>query len=187
MKRKNVYLIFSVYLLIPFILMVMFNYSSKVEAYPAILMPGGAGKLDLTKEEIEFSSHTVWALDKDGNLTNITNSEVFSEIPSHFMPKLIEYNFGLEIEDFAVNPTISHRVNANTGSVKVRIKSIFKKYIALRKIKNSGTARDWLKKRLEQNNFQKDSIILRQMRISVEPKTRQKTAAKVINERTIKL
>ncbi|MGK7951084.1 MAG: hypothetical protein AB4368_20435 [Xenococcaceae cyanobacterium] len=79
-------------LFVPF---VMTTANLKLEPYPAIILPSGAGKLDLKEGVINVYNLSIYGYDIQGKLQKIDQTGFLNPIPNHYLYAVFDNEFGL--------------------------------------------------------------------------------------------
>jgi hypothetical protein len=67
----------------------------RLEPYPAVLLPSGAGKIHVGDGRVEFTSNQVWALSPDRRWQRVDCRELLRPIPVQYLGMLVNNKFGL--------------------------------------------------------------------------------------------
>jgi hypothetical protein len=67
----------------------------RLEPYPAVLLPSGAGKIRVGDGRVEFTSNQVWALSPDRRWQRVDCGELLRPIPVQYLGGLVKNEFGL--------------------------------------------------------------------------------------------
>ncbi|NJL83155.1 MAG: hypothetical protein HC890_09725 [Chloroflexaceae bacterium] len=81
-------------LIIPFTLKTFFNY--KLEPSIAVILPSGAGKINLNEEVISVRQLSLYGYDSQGDLVKIDPEELLYPLPDRFIYAIASNNFGLQ-------------------------------------------------------------------------------------------
>lgn len=98
MFKNNKYLLSTVALLLFLFLPFIFRSSFvKLELFPAIIMPSGSKKVNLTNEFIEFKNLNLYGLDIDtGQEKKLNHTIFFGQIPVRYLPSVVKNGFGID-------------------------------------------------------------------------------------------
>ena len=155
--------ILSVILLIPFYLR---QKDPRLEIYPSVILPSGAGLVQVNNNEINIKTLEIWIFKKDWQKINF--EEFLGEIPSWYIYSLVEYEFGLKSKSelFTVN----------------RIPYQFKFGNILFSDNNRSEVRSWLRKRLEILNSSYNFFIIKEAQITFDENMHFKKK-EIVNEK----
>lgn len=90
-RSRNSYILTRILIIlaiiIPFILK---SIDSHLEPYPAVILPGAAGKTKSPKNDLIFyKKQEIFALTHDSNKIKIQRSDLFTDLPLNFEKKLL--------------------------------------------------------------------------------------------------
>lgn len=87
-------MILMILLIIPLFLRISFG--NFYEPYPAILLPSGAGKVPVQKDNFTVKYLELYSQDKNGNWIKLNTHDLLYPIPVQYQSTIISNGFGLE-------------------------------------------------------------------------------------------
>lgn len=161
----------SIVLFVPF---VMKTANSQLEPYPALLLPAGAGKLNLEEKIIKVNTIAIYGYDLQGKLQKIDSQEFLAPIPRHYLYAIVDNEFGLSTK------TID----------EIWLRGLGEKIERKRKPispENQKLAKFWLSKRLSILGLSTSSILLRDEIKTLEINSGKELSREINNEKIISL
>ena len=70
--------------------------STRLEPYPAVLLPAGATRVRLNQSEVSFSRTTLTCRGRDGNWQPLDVTRLLSPIPPWYLHDIVSNEFGLK-------------------------------------------------------------------------------------------
>lgn len=147
---------------------------SKLEPYPAIILPSGAGKLNLQEGVIKVNNLAIYGYDFQGKLQKIDAKKLLDPIPNQYLYAVVDNEFGLSTK-------ITDEVLLRGLDKKIEIK---------RKVPNSKDrrlAQVWLAGKLSDLRLSNSSIIVRYELRQLEINTGREVSKEIENEKHILL
>ena len=155
-------------LLPPFILKTLYH----LEPYPAIILPSGAGTLDLGAKEISFNRTSLWGKDEQNDIWLRLDVETFlAPIPVQYLNPLARNSFGL-------NSPEDKTINLHQG-VKLLSKKVTPHEVQ--------RAKHWFRQKLVQSGYASDQLMITFEQVNFDLKTGQLVTSKRSHEEILQL
>ena len=166
-------ILLSIALFFPFILRTL---SSTLEPYPSILLPSGAGKINLKKEVIKVNNLSIYGYDFQGKLQKVDAVKFLAPIPSQYLYSIARNEFGL-----STKTTEEIWIGGFGKSIKLdrKLKPI--------NPENQKLAKLWLSDRLSQLGLSTSSILIRYELRKLAINSGKEVSKEIINEKNILL
>ena len=148
--------------------------NSKLEPYPAIILPSGASKLDLKKGAIGVDSLSIYGYDTQGKLEKIDVKQFIAPIPSHYFQVIANNEFGL-----STKTTDEIWLRGLNKKIDIKRKSI--------SLENQELAKIWLTNRLKKLDLSSSSILIRHESKELSINDGKELSREIINEKNISL
>lgn len=84
-------LLLFAFLIIPYVLTVKY----RIEPYPALILPSGAGKVAVGGKQMKVSYTEYYALKADGTMSKVDAVRMFAPVPIHYHSYILLRNFGM--------------------------------------------------------------------------------------------
>lgn len=166
---------FTIYLIIAlFFPFVIKTANSKLEPYPAIILPSGAKKLNLKEGVIHVNNLSIYGYDLQGKLQKIDTKKILAPIPNHYLYAIVDNEFGLSTK-------ITDEILLRGLGKKIEIK---------RKVASSEErqlAKLWLSNKLKDLGLSNLSIVVRYELKKLEINTGKEVSKEITNEKNISL
>lgn len=134
----------SFILFVPFILKIL---NSELEPYPAIILPSGAGKININSKFIEVNNLSIYGY-KQGKLQRLDPESFLKPIPSQYIHSIAKNEFGLYKKQ---------QENLHLKILRKKLK-LKRKFI---NFKNQKLAKIWLSKKLKKHQLSPYFIVIR--------------------------
>ncbi|MEX2336426.1 MAG: hypothetical protein WD555_04055 [Fulvivirga sp.] len=169
--RKYPFLILTVGLLLflvaPFILKLK---DPRLEMYPAVIFPSGAGKVQIDQDKHQISSMELYGYKNEP--VKIDKKKFLKNIPDQYLYTIREGNFGLEeyFDEFKLyKPPIKFTIQNNVAP------------------KTLAETKAWIKARLREQQLADSAFMIRQYRITYNTRTKMIVSKEKIDEKIFKL
>lgn len=169
-------LILASTLVSPFVLKTFHPY---LELYPAILLPSGAGRVNIDKETISFGRISLWGKNKDNDNWKRIDIETFlAPIPPHYFSSIVRNSFGLNLatKELKDLPEEFHS--------SVTKKNILREKVTPDEVKLS---KQWLQNKLVQSGYAPDEVMVTTEKVNFDRKTEQITKSNRVYEEILRL
>ena len=161
----------SAALFLPFFIKLV---NPKLELYPAIILPSGAGKIDLKEKSIEVQNLSIYGYNTQGKLQKIDVVNFLAPIPRQYLYGIAETEFGLSTQTV---DEIKIRGLEKRIEVKRRLISLEKQKLA----------KAWLSKQLGELGLSTSSILIRYEVKKLDLDNGKEISVKINNEKNISL
>ncbi|MDJ0742560.1 MAG: hypothetical protein QNJ32_04255 [Xenococcaceae cyanobacterium MO_167.B27] len=144
-------------LLLAFILLPPFalkTLSERLEPYPAIILPSGAGKIDVSVREVSFNRTSLWGKhEKNNTWTRISLETFWPPIPRQYFQPIVRNSLSLKLEN--------QKIISPPKEVKERVKEIMNKMLS-NKVTSSevDNTKYWWCQKLVQSGYASDEIMI---------------------------
>lgn len=153
----------------PYILKI---YHPRLEPYPAIILPSGARKVNLGRNDITFNRTSIWAKHEKNDIWTRIDAETFlSPIPPHYLYEIARNSFGLDSSPGKTN-NLLQKYNILTNKVTPS------------EVKEG---KRWLSQKLVQSEYKPDKIMITLEQMKFDITTRKITTIKRNDEKVIRL
>lgn len=160
-------LVLVILLFVPFMLKLK---DSRLEIYPAVIFPSGAGLVN-NEEQLIIIHHFDFYGYKD-DLVLIDKNRFFGDIPIWYSYAILEGKFGLEkyINEFKLyKPPIKFQIRNNFTAASVQ------------------ETKKWIREQLREQNFKDSLLIVKNYRLKYNLETQTLHSKEVVNEQIFKL
>ena len=174
-KYKHIigFFLLSTILVIPY----MIKLIVRLEPYPAIILPSGAGKVERKDDSFQFTRTNIYGLGLvSGEWERRDPKSFLNPIHVHFLSAIIKNDFGL-------NPDLEYTVSSRGNLIP---SFTYNNRDCLTE-KNISYTKSWLRTRLSNHGCKNEMIIVRQVLLSADLKTREITEIGITNEKTYHL
>ena len=170
----------SLTLLLTFILLPPFALTTlkpHLEPYPAIILPSGAGKIDVGSKDISFTRIDLWGKrEKDNTWTRIDLETFWPPIPQQYFYPIVRNSLGLKLEqDEIIKPT------KGIGGI---INKILSNKITPSEVDD---AKRWWRKKLVQSGYDSDEIMITSEKVKFDIETGKIISIKRSHEEIFRL
>ncbi len=153
----NQYPNLSLTLLLAFILLPPFalkTLSSRLEPYPAIIFPAGAGKVDVGAREISFRMTSLWGKhEKDNTWTRVDVETFWAPIPTQYFGAIVRNSLGLKSAEEEIIKLPKWGIIKPPKGIKISIN----KEVTPSEVQN---AKHWWRQKLVQSGYASDELMI---------------------------
>lgn len=161
-------IVLAVALLVPF----WVKLTTDTEPYPALVFPAGPGVVSTRDGIVEYDATELYGRDASGELQPIDPVRFLEPIPTHFLLRLADSEFGtLEGDDVTV------RVRRIGWTVSLPRPSVSDA--------DREATRSWLGDRLEAVGLERDELVVRRVRIAADAGDGAEISRETIEETVI--
>lgn len=153
---------------------VMKTASSKLEPYPAIILPSGAGKLDLKESVINVNYLSIYGYDFQGKLEKIDAKQFLHPIPNQYIYAIFDNEFGLSTKT-------TKEILLRGTNKKIEMKR------ELASPEERQIAKIWLSNKLTNLGLSNSKIVVRYELKKLEIGTGKEVSREINDEKTISL
>ena len=147
---------------------------ARLEPYPAILLPAGAGKILKKGNSFQFARTGIYGIDLvSGEWQRLDPASFLDPIPAHFLNAIIVNEFGL-------NPDLEFTVRFR-GNLLPSFSYDNRSRLSE---KNINDTKSWLRTRLSNHGSRDEMLLVRKVLISVNLKTREISETGILYEKT---
>lgn len=142
-----------------------------LEPYPAIILPSGAGKVNVTAKEISFIRDSFWGKRENDTWTRIDKKAFFEPIPVRYLHPLARDSFGL---------------NSAAGKNVILPKGVS---VSTKKVTPSEvqSTKHWLRQRLAQSGYATDELMITFEKVIFDIETGEIISSKRKHEEILRL
>lgn len=159
-------------LIIPFCI----KTKTEIEPFPAVILPAGANKVPVGATESNYTTTSLFAVNKEDTWSKLNTRELLKPLPSSFHNVIIFREFGL-----------------NTNNKKISepgLLSAIIQFATRRKYKTEqekAEVRKWLKSRLEAQNYDTSKIKIVNNQVTITIPNGDTLSSKIIHEKILYL
>ena len=164
-------LFLSVALFLPFFIKLV---NPKLELYPAIILPSGAGKIDLKEQGIEVQNLSIYGYNTQGKLQKIDAVSFLAPIPR-------QYLYGIAGTEFGLSTQTIDEIKIRGLEARIQVK---RRQISLEKQK---LAKVWLSNQLSELGLSSSSILIRYEVKKIDLDNGKEISVEINNEKNISL